>query len=130
MLILTGFVMTRHGIATDRLAPVQDLIAERIGLPSLYAGTLNLQLNAPYYVNADATIEQHEYDGLESLRLQRCRVKGMKCCIMRPSSHEKLVEASKVLEIMAPVRLRHEWGLEDGDTLDVEVEGDDAWWSA
>jgi CTP-dependent riboflavin kinase len=129
MRILVGTVMTRHGIAAERLAPVQRLIAERMELPPLTRGTLNLRLASPYLVHADAKIEACEYDGLEFLKLQRCRINGIRCCIMRPDKHEESEDASKVLEIMAPHHFRNDLGVQDGDTLDVEVEGDETWWA-
>lgn len=128
MRTLSGMVLSRHGIAAQRLMPVQELIADRLGLPPLVAGTLNVQLAGRYCVEPDARIEPEEYDGLECLKLQRCRIFGMRCCIMRPHKHEESDDASRVLEIMAPVHFRRDLGVQDGDSLDVEVEGDDAWW--
>src|SRR5258708_25463594 len=92
-------------------------------------GTLNVTLPFDYIVRADATIEPHEYFTGERLKLQRCRVRGHRMIIMRPESHELPGGiGAKVLELVSPVHLRATWNLSDGDRLEVEVEGDDAWW--
>ena len=50
--------------------------------------------------------------------------------IMRPESHERPGDmGANVLELVSPLHLRTAWGLRDGDSLEVEVEGDDAWWA-
>jgi len=49
------------GVAGNNLAPVAPLILERTGLRSLVKGTLNLSLQAPYIVLADAVITGQEY---------------------------------------------------------------------
>jgi CTP-dependent riboflavin kinase len=132
MQVLTGQVMSRHGLASKYLAHVRVLIADRIRLPSLVAGTLNIQLAEPYIVRPDAIIESSEYNNFEFLKLKRCLVNGMRCCIMRPHTHEVygLPAWASVLEVMAPVRLRDYFGLHDGDSLSVEVEGGEDWWQA
>jgi CTP-dependent riboflavin kinase len=130
MRVLPGKVMSGYGIAKGLLAPLQDQIASRMGLPALVAGTLNVQLTEPYIVQSDVTIEVYEYKGIAFLKLKRCRINDMQCCIMRPNTHEEsgLGNGPSVLEIMAPVRLRGQFWLHDGDSVRVEVEGDDDWW--
>jgi CTP-dependent riboflavin kinase len=49
--------------------------------------------------------------------------------IMRPEPHEQPGGiGANVLELVSPLHLRTTWGVADGDPLEVEVEGDDAWW--
>ena|SRR6266571_6508785 len=93
-------------------------------------GTLNVTLDSDYIVRPDATIESNEYFNREQLKFQRCRVRGFRMFIMRPDSHERLDgSGANVLELISPMKLRDTWGLHDGDLLDVEVEGDEAWWN-
>ncbi len=95
------------------------------------AGTLNVKLARDYHVIPDAVIQQHEYTQGETLKLQRCRVRGVRMLILRPDTHEPPQGTrANFLELIGPFRLREAWGLKDGDRLDVEVEGDEAWWQA
>jgi CTP-dependent riboflavin kinase len=129
MKTLRGVVERGSGVATGHLQEIEPRISQRIGLPSLHPGTLNVRLPEGYIVRADAVIERHEYKNRETIKLQRCRLKGIRCCIMRPITHEgnKQVE---VLEIMSEYPLRDHLKLCDGDQVEVEVEGEDAWWAA
>ena len=94
-------------------------------------GTLNVTLDSDYIVRPDATIEPEEYFTGERLKLQRCRVRGFRMIIMRPDSHERPGGiGANVLELVSPIKLRDTWELRDGDLLEVQIEGDDAWWAA
>ena len=93
-------------------------------------GTLNVTIPSNYIVRPNVTIEPHEYFTGERIKLQHCRVRGHRMIIMRPDSHEKAGGiGANVLELVSPLNLRAAWGLRDGDQLEVEVEGDDAWWA-
>jgi CTP-dependent riboflavin kinase len=92
-------------------------------------GTLNVTLPSGYVVRPDATIEPHEYPA-ERIKLQRCRVRAHRMIIMRPETHERPGGiGANVLELVSPLHLRSAWGLRDGDEVEVEVEGDEAWWA-
>lgn len=123
-------VSSRFGAATPNLKRVGALLRARTGLPSMAPGTLNLTISCDCIVRPDATIEPDEYFMDERLKLQRCRVRDHRMIIMRPASHEKPggIGAS-VLELVNPRHLRTAWALFDGDGLEVEIEGDDAWWA-
>ncbi|HTB93136.1 MAG TPA: DUF120 domain-containing protein [Candidatus Sulfotelmatobacter sp.] len=129
MQTLRGAVSSRFHAATPNLKTVETLLLSRTGLPSMAPGTLNVTLPSDYIVRADSTIEPHEYFTGERLKLQRCRVRGYKMIIMRPDSHEQPGGiGANVIELVSPLHLRQTWGLVDGDQLEIEVEGDDAWW--
>ncbi len=129
MQILRGVVSSRFKAATGNLATVEGLLLSRTGLSSMAPGTLNVTIPFNYIVLADATIEPHEYFTGERIKLQRCRVRGHRMIIMRPDSHEQPGGiGANVLELISPLHLRTVWGLCDDDQLEVEVEGDDAWW--
>src|SRR5690349_2826946 len=129
MRVLRGVVSSRFGAATPNLRTVEQLLLARTGLPTMAPGTLNITLPFDYIVSADATIEPLEYFTGERLKLQRCRVRDHRMIIMRPDSHERPGGlGANVLELVSPIHLRRVWGLHDGDELEVEVEGDEAWW--
>ena len=123
--------MSRHGIAAGALAPMTRLLGERLGISEPVPGTLNVQLQEPYCVVPDAVIEPAEYNNHETLKLKRCRVRGLRCGLMRPDTHETAGNAgARVLEVISSVRLRDHFKLSDGDELTIEVDGDRAWWAA
>jgi len=131
MRVLTGLVSSRFNAATENLETVRLIVLERTGLQSFVPGTLNVTLEYPYFVHADCNVKSDEYFTGEVLKLQRCRCLGLRMFIMRPDSHElKGNDAAKVLELISEFHLRQTFGLTDGALLDVEVEGDDAWWDA
>jgi hypothetical protein len=126
---LTGVVSSRFGAASPNLKSVEALILERTGLRGMASGTLNVKLPFSYIVHADYTIEKREYFTGEQIKLQRCCVRGHRMIIMRPDSHELPGGiGADVIELVSPIHLRDSWGLVDGDQLQVDVEGDDAWW--
>src|SRR5688572_4598501 len=119
---LTGVVSSRFQAATPNLATVESIILARTKLPSMCPGTLNVVLDHEYIVRADTTVEPHEYFTGEQLKLQRCRVRGIRMWIMRPNTHEPGPTA-RTLELISHLKLRVAFGLVDGAFLDVEVEG-------
>ena len=121
------------GVAGDNLALVVPLILKRTGLRSLVKGTLNLSLKAPYIVMADAVITGKEYFSGETIKLQRCLVRGIRALIMRPDTHENTPpfgHGPAHLELLSEYHLTSELGLSPGSIVDVEVEGDEAWWQS
>ena len=129
MKTLRGQVASRFGAATPNLATVEKLLLARTGLPSMAPGTLNVVLPERYLVRADAVIHSTEYFTGEVLKLQRCRAFGRRMIIMRPDSHEYAAsDGANVLELVSDLHLRRTFGLRDGDTVEVEVEGDGVWW--
>jgi CTP-dependent riboflavin kinase len=135
---LKGMVDDGYGLASANLAPVMVLIESRMGLTRLVAGTLNVRILEDYIVKADAVISPAEYPlnkekgTNETIKLQRCLVRGRKAAIMRPDTHETHGWGNGVqcLELMAAEKLRDTLGLTNGSVVDVEVEGDDAWWAS
>jgi CTP-dependent riboflavin kinase len=128
---LFGTVSTGFGAATPNLQPVLGLIEQRTGLGGLKDGTLNIRLTQSYIVKPNAIIDRAEYNRVEFLKLQRCRIRGTRGIIMRPNTHEAgYAHGPAHLEIMSPYHLRSTFTLRDGDEVEVEVEGDENWWGA
>jgi CTP-dependent riboflavin kinase len=139
MRIFRGIVTKGYGVATQNLAPVMTLIESRTGLLNLVEGTLNVNIPEEYIVRGDALICPDEYplnkqaNSCETIKFQRCLVAGFKGLIMRPDSHELgagQYHGKSHLELMGQKCFRKELGLVDGSVVEVEVEGDEAWWSS
>ena len=120
MKILPGKISTNtFGVASNNLSRVMSLIEERMTLPNLVPGTLNIEIEKEYIVKSDAIISPHEYGFQETIKLQRCLINGYKAIIMRPDTHETRPNwghGKSHLELMSPYHLR--------DTL----EGNNDWW--
>jgi len=132
-----GTVKSGYGVAAANLNPVLRLIELRMGMSGLVEGTLNIQILESYLVIPTTSILPHEYplnltSGLdETIKLQRCVIRGHKAIIMRPDTHERgMFHGPKHLELIGSVKFRQLLGLRDESTVDVEVEGDDVWWEA
>jgi len=142
MRILKGTVEKGHGLrlASDFLAPVMGLIKSKMGFVSLVAGTLNVLISEDYFVEPDAIIPPDKYPynqthgTNETIKLKRCLIRGRKAIIMRPDSHEIPFEnpGRKRLELMGAVPFRKEFDIPIGShvAVEVEVEGDEAWWTS
>ena len=136
MRIIHGTVKSGYGAASANLNPVLRLVESRTGMASLVEGTLNVQIAQAYMVIPTASILPHEYPlNLatrlnETIKLQRCVIRGHKAIIMRPDTHETgMFHGPKHLELMGAVKFRQVLRLDDGAAIDIEVEGDDAWWA-
>jgi CTP-dependent riboflavin kinase len=134
-----GIVTNGYGVAARNLDPVMALIEARTGLANLVRGTLNVNISEEYIVRADALINPDEYplnmqtNSRETIKLQRCLVAGHKGLIMRPDSHEigaGQFHGKSHLELMGQKHFRRVLGLTDKSEVDVQVEGDDAWWQS
>jgi CTP-dependent riboflavin kinase len=139
MKIFLGTVTTGYGMATPNLNPVMSLIANRMGLPRLVPGTLNVALPEDYILPADALILPHEYPYNEqshlgeSIKLKRCLVSGYRAIAVRPDSHEigpGQFHGKAYLELMGQIHFRSVLRLQDGSVVEVQVEGDDPWWES
>ena len=128
---LTGKVRAGWGVASPNLNLILGLLQERTGFPSLITGTLNIEMDTHFPVTHDAFIEREEYNNSEYIKLQRCRVQGRRAFIMRPEWHEQEVEGPRwrFLELMSDIHLRTCLALTTGDLIEVEVEGDEEWWT-
>jgi CTP-dependent riboflavin kinase len=137
MRIFRGTVKSGYGVAAANLKPVLRLIELRTGMANLVEGTLNVQILESYMVIPTTSILPHEYPlniatGLnETIKLQRCVIGSHKAIIMRPDTHERgMLHGPKHLELVGTVKFRQVLRLEDESAVDVEVEGDEAWWTA
>lgn len=134
MIRLKGRVTKGFGLAGPNLYPVKTLIAERIGLEHVVTGTLNVRLAQSYFLKPDAALSAREYhNGSEVILLQRAVIFSLAVVVMRPHAHElaeSIGHGATCLELMAPVNLRERFALPNDSEVEVELEGDRAWWDA
>jgi CTP-dependent riboflavin kinase len=139
MKVFIGTVTGGYNVAARNLEPVMGLIEARTGFARLVRGTLNVNIPEEYIVRPDALINPDEYplnkemNSRETIKLQRCLVAGHKGLIMRPDSHELgagQYHGKSHLELMGQKNFRETLGLIDGSVVEVQVEGNDEWWSA
>ena len=139
MKTFTGTVTKDYGVAADNLRPVMPLIEARTGLKNLIEGTLNVDIPEEYIVRADAIISPDEYplnkqtNLGETIKFQRCLVAGHKGLIMRPDSHEVgagQFHGKSHLELMGQKKFREALDLAHESLVEVQVEGDYAWWQS
>ena len=129
--VLRGSVTDKgFGVAAGNLAHVTPLILERTGLPGMVPGTLNVCLDEAYFVRApDAVITAAEYNGAECIMLKRCVLRGLRCFVMRPNTHELgYAHGPAHLELLSAHHLRNELSLSEGARVEVELDGDPQWW--
>jgi CTP-dependent riboflavin kinase len=137
MRVLRGIVADGYKCASANLAPVIRLIEARTGMIDLVPGTLNVKIPDDYILTAMALVRPEEYPlnrisgANETIKLQRCLIRGHKAIIMRPDTHETIGwgHGTKCLELIGAVRFRDTLGLTNDSVVEVEVEGDDAWWA-
>ena len=128
-----GVVRGGFALASGNLAHVMHLIEKRMGLSGLEKGTLNVEIGEEYIVQPDAVISVEEYGFGEAIKLKRCVTFGRKAIIMRPEKHETVPNfghGKTCLEVMSCVNFRETFGLGNGSSVTVEVEGDEQWWAA
>lgn len=139
MEIIKGKIAQGYGgLASRNLKNIKPLIQERIGLPELIDGTLNIKTHEYYAITAvDDIIRPNEYKNQkESIKLKRCRINGSKGVIIRPSQHDnpKNEELWFRIEIMSHHKLKEKLNLKIGDEVEIEVESgienENDWWNA
>jgi CTP-dependent riboflavin kinase len=113
-----GTVFTGAGAAGDSLKPILADIRRLSGLSSLLPNTLSIRVPQDYTGRADFTIEPSEASLNQTVTLEKCRVRGLDALIVRTSAN---TSGARVLEIMAEVWLKQEFGISDGDVETVEL---------
>ncbi len=128
---LSGCVIT--GLGEGRyymsLEPYRRQFREHLGFEP-YPGTLNLRLNSPgiQYRKKMETLEWIPIHGFRAeertfgdVRCIPCRIGDIRCGIVVPG---RTHYPEDIVELVAPVGLREELGLKDGDMVTVEVDYD------
>jgi CTP-dependent riboflavin kinase len=118
-----GVVSTGAGAGGDSLKRLLPDIRRLTGLASLLPDTLTVRVPQDYTGRADYTLEPSEASLNRTVTLERCQVRGLDAIIVRTTAN---TQGDRVLEIMAEVRLRTEFGMSDGDRETIEVFTDES----
>lgn len=113
-----GVVSTSAGAAGDSLKPLLSEIRRVTGLSSLLPDILTIRVPQDYTGRPDFTLEPSEASLNQTVTLEKCRVRGLDAVIVRTSAN---THGHRVLDIMAEVWLKQEFGIADGDPETVEV---------
>jgi CTP-dependent riboflavin kinase len=135
MVKLIGKVSSGLGNASKnfKINNVDIKIAKFLGVREVVPGTLNIMIQEEYrkYDNGKygGFIEAVEYNGTEWIKLKLCKLNGFKSVIVRPLDHFDVDKFRKRVEIMSSENLRDKFGLEDGDEVALEFQGNHNWWN-
>ncbi len=102
---------------------MRDHYLRKTGL-DLYPGTLNVELPEPYSLpRKRLRLEASEYGGEVSVSIVPCRVFDRPAFILRTDANESGTGhyPRTIVEIASEVKLRDEYGLSDGDEIEIEV---------
>ena len=88
----------------------------------LFPGTLNVELCEPFELPRTRTrLEAEEYGGTVSVNIVACQILGQKAVILRTDKADTEADTRRIIEVACEVKLRDEFGLRDGDSVEVEV---------
>jgi riboflavin kinase, archaea type len=90
----------------------------------LFPGTLNVELDEPYSLPEERIrLEKEEYGGTVSVSIVACRIFERRAFILRTDQAESEPghQSKSVIEIACDVKLRDQYNLKDGDSVEVEV---------
>jgi phosphoglycolate phosphatase len=116
---MNGTLTTGAGDAAEFVAQVSDALAAELGFRPFH-GTLNLQTGASLD-EATVALEEFVDDHCDGVELSPCRIAGVRGAVIRP-----LVPGypDDTVEIVAPVRLRSLFEVDEGDTVPVSADGE------
>jgi CTP-dependent riboflavin kinase len=120
MTVLRGRVAGGKADLAQWMVMYADRYSAATGL-SLYPGSLNLMLPKPYELPVDR-IQLPASDVGVNVNLVECLAFGRRAFIFRTDADDrKGPERRMLIEILSEVRLRDEYGLTDGDLVEVTV---------
>lgn len=123
MSVLRGRVVSGVGNFSFWIDRLRDHYARKTGM-QLFPGTLNLQLDEPWSLPPQRMrLEAQEYGGAVSVNLVPCTIFGRRAFILRTDANEegRGHHPRTIIEIATDVKLRDEYHLQDGDSVEVEV---------
>jgi riboflavin kinase, archaea type len=120
MTVLRGTVASGKSDLAQWMRTYAAAYTEATGL-SLYAGSLNVVLAAPYELPADRIRLSASAVGV-NVNLVEGRAFGRRVFIFRTDADDaKDPDQRCLIEILSEIRLRDEYGLSDGDVVEVIV---------
>ncbi|XRO75799.1 CTP-dependent riboflavin kinase [Methanocaldococcus sp. 28A] len=110
------------------LLPYKEAFKNILGFEP-YEGTLNLKLNKEFDINKFEYIETEdfEFDGKKYFGVKILPIKilinnkEIDGAIVLP---KKTYHSSDIIEIVAPIKLREQYNLKDGDVIKILIKGD------
>ena len=121
MTIYKGRILTGIGVAKIRVEQNLDAYKQVTGM-DLVPGTLNVRLTKNFEIPGDSIyIAPEKIQPIEKKRgiiLVPAKLYRSKIVIMNP---DPPFYNKKVIEIMAPFNIREQYGLKDGDEIEIEV---------
>jgi len=126
-MILTGTVESGENNFSYWISKLEPHYTAKTGM-KLFPGTLNVHLNQAYELPSETlSLRKEEYGGEVSVKIMPCRIFGRRAFILRPYRDDKENNYDKrVVEIATDIKLRDAYRLEDGDVVQIEVEGGNA----
>jgi len=117
--VLRGSVQSGNGLLASRMRPHID-IYNRLAGTVLYPGSLNVLLDSLWTLPTDRLRIEPAELGV-GVNLVRCRIFDQPAFVFRTDFHESWVEQHRLIEVLAAVRLRHAYALDDGDRVAIEL---------
>jgi riboflavin kinase len=124
MMRLRGVAVSGIGDFSYWIDKLHDLYFRKTGM-HLFPGTLNIRLDEPYSLPPSRLrLEKEEYGGTVNINLVPCRIFGRPAFLLRTdgsdAGHGR--HPKTIVEIATDVKLRDAYRLNDGDTVDVELD--------
>lgn len=122
-MILKGKVKSGLGNANYWVRKIQKIFDEKMKI-TLFAGTLNIELDNPYKIqNILIKIQGQEYGGTEEVLVEECKVLGNKSFIVRTGTNEtgNGDHPLTIIEIISDINFREKYNLKDGDKLEIII---------
>lgn len=121
---LSGKVVSGKGDFSKWIEKLSDHYEQKTGL-RLFPGTLNLQLNAPFFLPPQKLrLEGHEYGGSVNVNIVHCKIFNRKAVLLRTDANEegRGDHPPSIIEIATDIKLRDEYDLKDGDQVEVQFD--------
>lgn len=119
---LRGRVVSGLGNFSYWIDKLQGHYLRKTGM-RFFPGTLNVELAQPFALPADVIrLEGEEYGGTVSVSMLPCSVFGKEAFILRTDANEqgRGHHPRTIVEIATDVKLRDQFNLKDGDTVEIE----------
>lgn len=123
MTILKGRVVSGIGNFSYWMDKLDKYYTLKTGM-KLFPGTLNIQLDVPFSMPKSVLcLEGDEYGGTVSINIIPCKIFGRSAFILRTDKNESGLgdHPKTIIEIATDVKLRDVYGLNDGDSVEVEI---------
>ena len=123
MTLYVGKVASGMGSFSYWIDKLHEHYLRKTGM-HLYPGTLNVELEQPYFLPEDVIrLEGDEYGGTVSVNLLPCVIGGRRAFLLRtdPNEEGRGHHPKTIIEIASDVRLRDVLGLQDGDLVKIEI---------